>query len=95
MHLVLDTTQTDRDDRSELYLDGVLIEKSTTTGPPQNVTIDLQTGRHFVLGNREVGDQSDRSFEGELYYAALYDVPLDEQTIDQHVGVLLASDDGS
>lgn len=90
LHCVIDTDAAQDTDRTVLYVDGVRQTPTGGTPPPVGTTIDLGTGRHYVLGNREVGG---RSFVGELYYAALYDQALEDDRVASHAAALLASDD--
>lgn len=92
VHCVLDTTLAPAADRVRLYVDGSPVASTSTSQPSQGLTIDLLTGRHFVLGNREIGG---RSFLGELYYAALYNRALGLATIGEHAARLSSDDDGS
>jgi hypothetical protein len=45
---------------------------------------------YFCIGNREIGD---RSPLGRIYYAAAYDVALDDITIATNASLLLINDD--
>jgi hypothetical protein len=92
VHVVLDTNQVTPADRARLYLDGVVqADISGATPPALGAGIELATGRHYVLGNREVGG---RTFMGTLYYAALYTSALDASTVQHHAEILSAADDG-
>ena len=90
IHAVVDTDLTTPSDRARLYVDAAPV--AATGGTPQalGATIDLSTGRHYVLGNREIGG---RSFVGEMFYAALYDEALDPGTIANNTAALQLSDD--
>lgn len=101
VHGVLDTTvQEPAAARVRLYVNGAPAPRLTPTGdycaehvrrPDVGATLDLlPEGRHFVLGNREIGG---RTFSGALYYAALYARALTDAEIQRHVAGLLASDD--
>ncbi|WP_438013792.1 LamG-like jellyroll fold domain-containing protein [Sorangium sp. So ce315] len=101
VHGVLDTTvQAPAVARLRLYVNGAPAPRLTPTGgycaedarlPDVDATLDLlPEGRHFVLGNREIGG---RTFSGALYYAALYARALTDAEIQRHVAGLLASDD--
>ncbi|WP_437730036.1 LamG-like jellyroll fold domain-containing protein [Sorangium sp. So ce1335] len=100
VHGVLDTTvQEPAEARVRLYVNGVPAPRLKPAGgycaddarlPGVDATLDLLEGRHFVLGNREIGG---RTFSGALYYAALYARALTPAEIERHVAGLLASDD--
>jgi hypothetical protein len=90
-HVVLDTTG-DEDDRVRLYINGMKLPviKGGGDWPTAGQPIDFHNSSELVLGNRPPGE---RSFEGVLYYAALYDVAFAENRIAHHVAVLSKSDD--
>ncbi|WP_437774447.1 LamG-like jellyroll fold domain-containing protein [Sorangium sp. So ce1097] len=101
VHGVFDTTvQVPAGARVRLYVNGVPAPRLTPAGgycaedarlPNVDAALDLlPEGRHFVLGNREIGG---RTFSGALYYAALYARALTDAEIERHVAGLLASDD--
>ncbi|WP_437923319.1 LamG-like jellyroll fold domain-containing protein [Sorangium sp. So ce291] len=100
VHAVLDTTvQEPAEDRVRLYINGAPAPRSNPVlgycamharVPPLDATLDLAEGRHFVLGNREIGG---RTFSGALYYAALYAKALTPAEIERNAAALLASDD--
>ena len=90
LHLVLDTTLADPAERVKLYLDGALVPSVGGEPPDQDEVLDLGTGRHYVLGNREVGE---RTFVGTLYYAAMYGSALSAADVLNNVGVLISDDD--
>ncbi|XXY51264.1 hypothetical protein WME91_08990 [Sorangium sp. So ce269] len=100
VHGVFDSTvEEPAQDRVRLYINGVPARRRSSFGghcgmhasvPPLGTTLDLPDGRHFVLGNREIGG---RSFSGALYYAALYAKALTPAEIERNAAALLASDD--
>lgn len=98
VHLVLDTGQPDPLHRVRLYIDGAAVSDGMDgmlTDPGQNEAIVIPDGNdqlHYTLGNR--GVDSDRSFQGALYYAALYDVALSESQLAHNAELLLVGDDG-
>jgi hypothetical protein len=87
-HLVFDSSRSE-DDRVKLYLNGAL-QENEGPAPGLKEAISLSEDAHFVLGNREEGE---RSFEGTLFYAAVYRVALSQATISEHSARLLDSDD--
>lgn len=91
VHLVFDSTESNEANRARLYVDGVLVTSNGDgSAPGLDATIDLGTGRHYVLGNREVGG---RSFRGEMFYAAMYSTALSAADVAQNAEILSADDD--
>jgi hypothetical protein len=90
VHAVIDTAQADADARAMLYVNGAPLAKTINSPPVQDEVVNLSTGRHFVIGNREIGD---RSPEGIIYYAAVYNQPLDAMQRLQNIATLLVDDD--
>jgi hypothetical protein len=90
LHLVLDSTRVEAAERVRFHVDGELREPDPFSGPPQDVTVDLQSNGYVSLFNRTSGE---RSFVGVGHYAAVYDVPFDTLRIERHVAALQASDD--
>lgn len=90
VHMVLDTTQANQNDRAKLYVDGAPAMINANNPPGQGATIDLGTGKTFLLGNRDIGG---RSFRGTLFYAALYARPLSSEEAALHAAILGRSDD--
>ena len=89
VHFVLDTPDTDPQERGRLYLDGVRQSASIAgTAPGEAVAVGL--GRYLVLGNRESGG---RTPVGTIHYAAIYTNALPDPIIADHAAVLLANDD--
>jgi len=95
LHLILDTTSDDEPSRVQLYVDGTLASTdgtTTVTAPDKNEQIQLTANSDIlVFGNRPQGG---RSFEGMLYYAALYDRALTPSEVQQNTAVLATNDDG-
>jgi hypothetical protein len=95
VHVVLDTSQANGDHRVRLFVNGGSVAVGTPSGypiaqPALDEPIDLGGGSYFVLGNRDSGD---RSYEGILFYSALYAVALTDSEIAINAEVLLADDD--
>ena len=90
-HVVLETTAAE-DDRLRLYVNGVKLPviKGGGDWPSDGQSIDFHNDSVLMLGNRPPGD---RSFEGVLYYAAVYATAFDDNRIAHHVAVLDKSDD--
>src|SRR5690606_17655215 len=75
VHLVLDTTLAEPEDRVRLYVNASRMVRGGGAIPAEGQAIDLGTDASYVLGNREIGL---RSFQGRLYYAATYTGALTE-----------------
>jgi len=89
-HSVVDTTQTEPADRVRIYVNGGRLPSVQGTPPDLDAAIDLGIGKHFVIGNREIGE---RTIEGTIFYAAVYSGPLTDEQIVQNVALLLVDDD--
>ncbi len=89
-HAVLDTAQTEPADRVRTYVNGGKQPIVTGTPPTLDEIIDLGIGRHYVIGNREIGE---RTIKGAIYYSAIYSIPLTDEQILQNVALLLVDDD--
>ncbi len=90
VHAVLDTTALAPEDRVRMFIDGQPVAPVMESPPEQGQGIDLAIGRHYVLGNREIGG---RSFQGAMFYAALYETALSVEDIQGNAAVLSISDD--
>lgn len=88
LHTVLDLAAPEGD-RLRLYANGRRLAPHYFI-PTTSVTLTSLASDRLWLGNRE--GQS-RSFEGTLGYAAIYERALDEDTIANHVRILLEDDD--
>jgi hypothetical protein len=88
-HLVLDATADD-DDRVRLYIDGALQPPAQDVEMDDDAVITFEDGADLILGNRPPGS---RSFEGVLYYAAIYHAAFDDVRVDLHAAVLENDDD--
>jgi len=95
IHLILDTTSDNAASRVQLYVNGNLASTdgtTTVTAPGEDEQIELTASSDIlVFGNRPQGG---RSFEGMLYYAALYDRALTPSEVQQNTDVLAMNDDG-
>ena len=75
---------------SLFYVNGSRLQTIYSSGLDPNEALNLQTMRHFVVGNREIGG---RSIEGMIYYAAIYNVALTPAQVLQNAQLLLVNDD--
>jgi len=89
LHLVFDSTESDDCSRTRLYIDGVLTG-SCTTNIDHNLDIQSPHSWFYTLGNREAGD---RTLQGTIYYAAMYEEPLNPSEVQQNSMRLIANDD--
>ncbi|AKT42394.1 uncharacterized protein CMC5_066200 [Chondromyces crocatus] len=93
VHLVVETSAPQLE-RVRLYVNGSHVPGEAgvagLTPPSANEQLSLQANDELVLGNAASGGSS---FQGVLYYAAVYDEALDEPRIAAHACALLASDD--
>jgi hypothetical protein len=91
MHYIYESTKMAGVDRRRIYVNGVrLTSKKQATDPLPGEVLTFQANQEYTLGNREAGQ---RSFNGELYYAALYDVALNNEEIVRHAKLLFDDDD--
>jgi hypothetical protein len=96
IHMVFDSTQAVAEDRLKVYIDGDHQAWTTTDDTiPLDTTLDLQVTDpdvYFCLGNRYSGNRA-----ADLYinYAAIYDVALTQDQIDDHCLSLPADNDTS
>jgi hypothetical protein len=90
VHVVIDTTLTTPAHRALMYADGIALNKSGGNDLTQNAAIDLSTGRHYVLGNREIGG---RTFQGSLHYAAMYSAAFTNTEVTRNAKLLADNDD--
>lgn len=89
-HGVVDTTLADAAERAIFYVNGSRVQAVTAEGVDPNEALNLQTMRHFVIGNREIGD---RSIAGMIYYAAVYNVAFSPAEVLQNAQLLIVDDD--
>ena len=89
-HLVYNSTEPTAGNRVRLYKNGALVTKTGGTDPPLNETLSIPNGKYFAVGNREL---CCRSFDGNLYYAAIYDGALTASEVSTNYAALLVTDD--
>lgn len=90
LHAVLDTNRPDEAERLRLFIDGALVDPVGGTPPASGEVIDFELQNRLALGNRANGG---RSFQGTLFYTAIYQSALLEEDIAANVAVLLGTDD--
>ena len=91
-HLVYDSSEPTAGDRVRLYKNGTLLTSTSGTAPPLNETLSVPNGKYFAIANREL---CCRSFDGAIYYAALYDGALTASEVSTNQAALLVLDDSS
>ena len=89
-HMVVDVTRAAPEDRARLYVNGARLPNVQNVFAAQGVPLTIGDTRHFVIGNREVGE---RTPQGTIFYAAIYNVALDDAEVAQNAALLLLDDD--
>lgn len=92
LHVVYDTTQATSSDRILIYVDGTS-SGGGTAWPAQNDTLTLPSSIDLTAFNRESSGNFDRSFDGILYYAAIYSHAFSAAEVDGAYDVLTLDDD--
>ncbi len=89
-HMVVDVTQSAPEDRARLYVNGANLPNVQNVFAAQGMPITIGDMRHLVIGNREIGE---RTPQGTIFYAAIYNVALDDAEVAQNAALLLLDDD--
>jgi hypothetical protein len=89
-HMVVDTAASGPAERTIIYVNGGAYPNLEGDAPVEGAPLDLMMDRHYVIGNREVGE---RSIQGAIYYSALYNVALTPIEVAQNAALLLIDDD--
>ena len=93
MHVVLNAEAQQPENRVRLYVNGSSAASLAVTEPLDGTeVIDLADNDTYVLGNVESAPF--RSFQGTLFYAALYATALSDDIVKNNAAVLAANDDG-
>jgi hypothetical protein len=92
-HIVYDTTQAAAADRAIAYVNNVAKSMTVTSTITQNSTLSLGTGLDLIACNRENAGTWDRSFDGTLFYAAIYTGAMSAADRTTNYDVLSADDD--
>jgi uncharacterized repeat protein (TIGR01451 family) len=98
VHWVVDTTEPVAADRIRAYIDGVqatVTAVESTSLPSQNETIDLGSGTRRMFVGRNHGAGGFRTFNGRIWYAALYLGEMTDAAIATNATALLAMDDNN
>ena len=95
LHLVLDTTQGNDDDRVLLYVDGEEQQSVGGARPARDEEIDIPSPQPaYVLGNSAAGSgDGGRGIFGTIFYAAMYSTALDDDEVEHNAELLLVNDD--
>ena len=88
--LVVDTTEPAAQNRAKLYIDGILVPSTSGDPPGENAQVSVPNNASFLLGNKL---QEANTFEGTLFYAAIYNAALSEVEVLDNAAVLLVDDD--
>ena len=91
IHAVIDSTKTANSRIQYSINGGTLTDLSNTVGLDE--TLASVVGQKFTMFNRENVGTYDRSFDGELFYAAMYNVAFSQTDIDTNYAILTADDD--
>ena len=90
VHAVVNTNATTASGREQVYVAGGPVINGGGTGPSQGAGLSLQATDHLTIGNVDTGGQS---FQGTVYYVALYDVALSQSEVAQNAAALATDDD--
>jgi len=92
IHVVVDSTQPNPDDRAVLYVNGVVVSSSQAVTLPLDATLLLSSDGSLSVGNRA---EISRSPAGTIHYAAIYEQSFSQARVTAHANRLLVSDDSS
>ena len=93
LHIVVDTAEATEGDRIKIYQDNVL-DITGQYSIAQNTTFSLSAGSSDLIAfNRENSGSFDASFDGELFYAAIYDGVLSSGDRTTNFNILTSDDD--
>jgi len=93
LHVVLDTGEEKPEDRVRLFVDGVMQSPQNVGVPPGDTTVIQLAMPQFqlMLGNRP---PPANTFDGDIYYVAIYGVALSAAEIQNNHAALSMDDDG-
>ncbi len=86
LHIVIDTTL--GSNQYKVYLDGSVLFQGPTSG-----TLTIGSNVDLICFNRESSGSFDRSFDGVLFYAAMYDVAFSAADVTNNFDILTLDDD--
>jgi len=92
IQLVLDSTQATQADRVRMSVNGGTLT-SISNSVALNETLNIGSDADLIAFNRENSGSFDRSFDGVLFYAALYAHAFSQQDCTDNYDVLTADDD--
>jgi hypothetical protein len=93
IHVVVDTSAIQAEDRVRAFVDGQLVAPSGGTAPAQNSAFAMEADPApdaFMIGNRNA---LDRGWQGVIHYLALYTTVFDQGRISDHAAWLATRDD--
>lgn len=91
-HIVYDTTQSSEANRVLLYKNGSL-QTSGSGFLAQNSTLGIPSSHDLIMFNRENSGSFDRSFDGILYYGAIYNHAFTQDDVTANYNILRYNDD--
>ena len=92
-HVVIDSTLATAADRVKVSVNGGTLSSVGNGSLSLNETLSLPSDLDLIAFNRESTGTWDRSFDGALFYAAIYNVAFDSTRITDHYDVLVLDDD--
>ena len=92
-HVVFDTAQATANDRVKVYRDGVLQSPSVIANPALDDTFTMAASLDLSALNRENAGSFGRSFDGIVYYAAIYARAFAQGDVTAHYDILTLGDD--
>lgn len=90
--MVFDTTLT-ATNRCKTYVDGVTYDTVVSSDITLNDTLTLSNDSDLIIFNRENAGAFERSVDGIMYYAAIYNVAFDATRVSDHHDILTLNDD--
>jgi len=93
VHIVLDSTQGTATNRIRVYINGALDLTGIGDNVGLNETLALAADLDLIAFNRDSGGSFDRSFDGALFYAAIYAEAFTQQMVTDNFDILTLDDD--
>ena len=92
IHIVIDSTDTTQADRIKHSVNGATLSTSGNA-IPLNDTLTLPSSCDLIAFNRQSAGSYQRSFDGVLFYAAIYKTVFTQGNVDTNYAILTADDD--
>jgi len=95
LHFVIDTTNATEADRIKYSVNGgTLVSIGATNAVALNETLALGSNLDLIMFNRESSSSFDRSFDGVLFYAAIYaNYAFTQSNCENNYDILILDDD--